>query len=134
MAAMSDYLENALLSHILKNTPLTSPATVYLALFTSDPTDANTGAEVPGLVGGNPSAYARVAITFGTVANGTVENSADITFAVATQNWGTITHIGIMDASTAGNLLFHGALTSSKTVATGDQFKIAVGDLDVTLN
>lgn len=127
MAQFSNYLENALINATLRNTAYTSPTTVYVGLFTADPTDANTGTEVSG--GG----YSRKSAAFSAPSNGVTSNSADITFDQATANWGTITHIGIYDASTAGNLLYHSALTSSKTIETGDIFKIATGSLVVTL-
>jgi hypothetical protein len=125
--SMSDYLENALLNAVLRNTTYTSPSQVYVALFTSDPTDAGTGTEVTG--GG----YARQPVTFNAPSNGQVTNASDILFPVATASWGTVTHIGIYDASTGGNLLFHGVLTTSKTISTDDQLKIAAGDITITL-
>jgi hypothetical protein len=125
--SMSDYLENALLNAVLRNTPYTSPSQVYVALFTSDPTDAGTGTEVSG--GG----YARQSVTFNAPSNGQVTNAVDILFPVATASWGTVTHIGIYDAQTGGNLLFHGALTTSKTISANDQLKIAAGDLSISL-
>ncbi len=127
MAEMSNYLENALINATLRNTAYTSPSTVYVGLYTSDPTDANTGTEVSG------GSYARVAVTFGSPSNGASTNSAAVEFAQATGNWGTVTHIGILDALTSGNLLYHTALDSSKTIETGDIFKIASGSLSVTL-
>jgi hypothetical protein len=125
--SMSDYLENALLNAVLRNTPYTSPSQVYVALFTSDPTDAGTGTEVSG--GG----YARQPVTFNAPTNGQVTNAVDILFPVATASWGTVTHIGIYDAQTGGNLLFHGALTTNKTISANDQLKIAAGDLSISL-
>jgi hypothetical protein len=127
MAEMSNYLENALINATLRNTSYTSPATVYVGLYTSDPTDANTGTEVSG------GSYARRAVTFGAPSNGASTNSADVDFAQATANWGTVTHIGILDALTTGNLLYHTPLNASKTIETGDIFKIATGSLSVTL-
>jgi hypothetical protein len=127
MAEMSNYLENALINATLRNTSYTSPAVVYLGLYTSDPTDADSGTEVSG------NAYARQAITFGAPSNGVSTNSAVIEFPQATGSWGTITHIGIEDALTSGNLLYHTPLTASKTIATGDVFRIAIGSLSVTL-
>ena len=127
MSEMSNYLENALINATLRNTAYTSPATVYLALYTTDPTDADSGTEVSG------SAYARQSITFGAPSNGVSTNSAAIEFPQATGSWGTITHIGIRDASTAGNLLYHSPLDASKTIATGDVFRVAIGSLSVTL-
>lgn len=127
MAEMSNYLENALVNAVLRNTTYTSPATVYLALYTSDPTDADAGTEVSG------NAYARQSITFGAPSNGVSTNSAAIEFPQATGSWGTVAYIGILDASTAGNLLFHTPLDASKTIATGDVFRMAIGSLSVTL-
>jgi hypothetical protein len=123
----STYLQNKLLNHVLKNTAYTPPTTVYVGLFTSDPTIAGSGTEVSG------GSYARQSVAFGTVASGTTENSADLLYPVATANWGTVTHIGIYDASTSGNMLYFGALASSKTINSQDQFKISAGNLDVTL-
>jgi hypothetical protein len=127
MAEISNYLENALINATLRNTSYTSPATVYLALYTSDPTDADTGTECSG------SGYARQAITFGSPSNGVTTNSAAIEYAQAGNSWGTITHIGIRDALTTGNLLYHSPLDASKTIATGDVFRVAAGSLSVTL-
>jgi hypothetical protein len=135
MSALSDYTENALLNHVLRNQAMTSPTTVYVALFTADPTDADSGTEVPDVDGSsNATAYARQSAAFDVPSNGATANSADILFPEATADWGTITHVGIYDGNTGtDNLLFHGQLTSAKTIETGDQFKIAAGDLDVTL-
>jgi hypothetical protein len=127
MAEMSNYLENALINATLRGTTFTAVATPYVALFTSDPTDADTGTEVSG------GSYARTAVTMGSPSNGVSTNSADVTFPTATGSWGTVGWIGIMDASTSGNLLYHTALDSSKTVASGDIFKISTGNLSVTL-
>jgi len=132
MAAISNYLEDALLNHILRNTAYTTPgAVVYIALYTDDPTDADVGTEV---VGGS---YARQLCagtgSWDAPTNGATANTADIIFPQATAAWGIVTHVGIHDHLTAGNLLFHGALTASKQVDDGDTFKFDVGDLDVTL-
>jgi hypothetical protein len=127
MAEMSNYLENALINGTLRATTFTAPASVYLALYTTDPTDADTGTECSG------TAYARQSITFGAPSNGVSTNSAVIDFPQAGSAWGTITHIGIRDALTTGNLLYHSPLDTSKTIATGDVFRVASGSLSVTL-
>jgi len=127
MANFSNYLEDALINATLRNTSYTSPTTVYVGLFTTDPTDAGTGTEVAG------GSYARTAVTFGAPSNGVATNNADVTFPTATGTWGTVTHVGIHDASTTGNLLYHSSLTASKTIGTGDIFKITSGNLSVTL-
>jgi hypothetical protein len=127
MAAMSNYLENALINATLRNTTFTSPATVYVGLFLTDPTDAGSGTEVSG------GSYAREAITFGAPSNGVSVNSAAVEFDQATGNWGTIAYFAIFDALTTGNMLYHGALTASKTIETGDVFKFATSSVSVTL-
>ena len=128
MSAISNYLENALLNATLRNTSYTSPATVYAALFTSDPTDAGTGTECTG------TGYTRKAITFAAPSNGVTTNSAAACeFDQATGDWGTITHFGIYDALTTGNLLYYGALTNSKIISSGDVFKFATSSVSVTL-
>jgi hypothetical protein len=127
MAEMSNYLENALINVTLRATSYTAPTTVYVGLYTSDPTDANTGTEVSG------GSYARKSATFGAPSNGVSTTSADIQFDQATASWGTIAYIGILDALTSGNLLYHTPLDTSKDIATGDIFKIASGSLTVTL-
>lgn len=127
MAEMSNYLETALINGTLRGTTYTAPTTTYLALYTSDPTDADTGTEVTG------GSYARQAITMGAPSNGVSTNSAAIEFPQATADWGTITHVGIRDAVTSGNLLYHSALDTSKAIANGDIFKITSTNLSVTL-
>ena len=127
MAEMSTYLEDALINATLRNTSYTSPSVVYLGLYTSDPTDADTGTEVTG------GSYARQAITFGAPSDGVTSNTAAIEFPQATANWGTVGWIGIEDALTGGNLLYHSPLDASKTIQSGDIFKIAIGSLSVTL-
>ena len=124
---MSNFLEDALINATLRATTYTSPATVYVSLWTSDPTDAGSGTEVSG------GSYARTAVTFGAPSNGVTTNSADVTFPTATASWGTVGWIGINDASTGGNLLYHTALDTAKAIDSGDIFKIATGNLSVTL-
>jgi hypothetical protein len=127
MAEMSNYLENALINATLRNTSYTSPAAVYVGLYTDDPGEGNTGTEVSG------GSYARTAVTFGAPSNGVSTNSASVTFPTATGTWGTVTHVGILDASTSGNLLYYTALDASKSIASGDVFTISTGNLSVTL-
>jgi hypothetical protein len=128
MAEMSNYLENALINATLRNTGYTSPTTVYVGLYTSDPTDAGSGTEVSG------GSYTRTAVTMGAPSGGVSTNSAAVEFPQATGSWGTVGWIGILDASTSGNLLYHTALDTAKTIDSGDIFKIATGSLSVTLS
>ena len=127
MAEMSNYLEAALINATLRNTTYTSVATVYVSLWTTDPTDAGSGTEVSG------GSYARTAVTFGAPSNATSLNNADVTFPTATASWGTVGWIGINDALSSGNLLYHSPLDTSKTIDSGDIFKISTGNLSVTL-
>jgi hypothetical protein len=127
MAEMSNYLENALINGTLRATSYTAPTTVYVGLYTTDPTDANTGTEVSG------GSYARTSATFGAPSNGVTTNSAAVTFPTATGTWGTVGWIGILDAATSGNLLYHTPLTASKSITSGDIFTISIGNLSVTL-
>lgn len=124
---MSNFLENALINATLRNTTYTSVATVYVSLWTSDPTDAGSGTEVSG------GSYARTAVTFAAPSNGVTTNNADVTFPTATASWGTVGWIGINDALSSGNLLYHTALDTAKAIDSGDIFKIASGNLSVTL-
>lgn len=126
MSAMSDYLENEILDHILSVGSYTMPTNVYVGLSTGSFADDNSGTEITG------NNYARVVASFGAAASGTASNDAAIEFAAATGSWGSISHFGIFDASSSGNLLIHGAFTTAKTIASGDILKIPTGDLDVT--
>jgi hypothetical protein len=128
MSEISTYLENALINATLRNTTYTSVATVYVSLWTSDPTDAGSGTEVSG------GSYARTAVTFGAPSSGVSTNSADVTFPTATGTWGTVGWIGINDALSSGNLLYHTPLDVAKAITTGDVFKIATGNLSVELS
>jgi hypothetical protein len=126
MSAMSDYLENEILDHILGTGAYTMPTTVYVGLSTGSFNDDNSGTELSG------SNYARESISFGAASSGTASNDAAVEFNAATGSWGTVSHFGIFDALTSGNLLIHGALTASKVIETGDILKIAIGDMDIT--
>ena len=126
MSAMSDYLENEILDHILGTGAYTMPTTVYVGLSTGSFNDDNSGIE---LTGNN---YARESITFAAASSGSADNSAAVEFNAATGSWGTVSHFGLFDALSGGNLLIHGALTASKVISSGDILKIAIGDMDIT--
>lgn len=129
MAALSDYAEKLVLDWLMTNGSATRPTAWYVALYTAAPNDAGGGTEVSG------SGYSRQAVTFdaATSGTGTTSNTGAVTFTAAGGDWGTITHIGIHDASTGGNLLWHGSLTVSKTVSDGDTLQFAVGNIDLTM-
>lgn len=132
MSAMSNYLEQQIANHIFRTTGMTQVTNLHIALFTAAPNDAGGGTELSG------SAYARVQVARAdaqwTFSSGTISNTNTITFPTPTANWGTVTHFGIFDAATTGNLLFHGALTASKTVNSGDTVTFPAGQLQITFD
>lgn len=138
MGAFSDYLETALLNHLFRATAYTAPASLYISLHTAAPDESGTPSnEVSG------GSYARVAVTSNTTnwtapttsgAGKLTDNGAVITFPTPSATWGTVSYFGIYDASTAGNLLFYGPLTISKTINSGDTVQFAIGALDIILD
>ena len=125
--SFTNFLETEILDHVFAGAAYTAPSTLYLGLFTSAPGETGGGTELSG------SAYVRKAIAF-TTSGDTTSNNAAVEFPTATGSWGTVTHIGVFDASTSGNLMVYATLTASKTVASGDVFRVPSGDLDITLN
>lgn len=128
---MSNYLEEEILSAIVSGGTYTG-GDVWIALYTTAPTDEDLGLEV---AGGN---YARQQATFTTPiqtdGKATVENVDDITFPVATADWGTITHVGLRDAETGGNLLFHKSVNNPRTILTSDRVRFLEGELKVDMS
>lgn len=124
---LSNYLENKILDHVLGRTAFTMP-TVYVALFTTDPTDAGTGTEVTG------GAYARQPISFNAAANGASGNSALVAFPTATAPWGTITHAALYDALTGGNMLWHGPLGTSVAISSNQRYELPASTLTVGMD
>lgn len=125
--SFSNYLENKVLLHVFGATAYTAPSTLYIALFTSDPGETGSGTEVSG------GSYARQTAAF-TVVNNQASNTAAVEFPTATGSWGTITYAAVYDAASGGNLLAYGALTTSKTIASGDVLRIPAGDFDINLD
>jgi len=126
--SFSNYLETKVLDHVFGGTAYTAPSTLYLALFTAvSDGEAGTVTEVSG--GG----YARQTVAFTTSGN-TTSNTSAVEYPTATANYGTVTHVGIYDASSSGNLMAYASLSSSKTIETGDVFRVPAGDLDITLD
>ena len=127
MAALSDFAEDLLLDWAMTNGAATRPTAWYVALFTAAPSDSGGGTEV------STGAYARQSVTFSAASGGTTSNSGTVSFTASGASWGTITHVGIFDALTTGNLLWHGALTASKTIDDGDTLQFDAGNIDLTL-
>ena len=126
MSAKSNYLEGKLIEHVLRNTAYTSPSTVHLSLHTANPAEDGSGTEVSG------SNYSRQQITFGAHSDGACANTSVEEFTATGGSFGTVSHFGIFDASSGGNLLYYGALTASKVVADGDTLKFAAGSVTIT--
>lgn len=120
MTKLTNYLENKLADHVLRNTAYTPPANLYVALHTADPTEVGNVGE---------TAYARKQLTVGTAANGICSNSTDLTWSITSTV--TVTHVSIWDALSSGNCLFYGPLSASRTMANGDTFKIVAASLTV---
>ena len=126
--SFTNYLETEILDHVFAGAAYTAPSTLYIGLFTAiSDGEAGSVTEVSG------SAYARQTMAF-TTSGATTSNNAAVEFPTATGSWGTITHVGIFDASTSGNLMVYATLTASKAITTGDVFRVPSGDLDITLN
>ena len=127
MSELSDFAEEKFLAITLKGATAYNVATAYLALFINDPTDAGTGTEC------SWTNYARQAMSFGTISGGSVSNDVAIDFPALVGDAVTITHMGIYDASSGGNLLWHTPLDLSKTLTAGDIFNMAIDGADVSL-
>jgi len=126
--SFTNFLETEILDHVFAGAAYTAPTTKYLALFTAlADGEAGSVTEVSG--GG----YARQSVAFTTSGN-TTSNNAAVEYPTATANYGTVTHVGVYDASSSGNLMAYAALSSNKTIETGDVFRVPSGDLDITLN
>jgi len=135
MSAASDFLEKAILDHVLGNTTYLPASTLYLGLFTesgSTSAELEAGTLTSEVSGGD---YARETITFDAASSpdGTADSAATVTFPAASANWGEITHVAVMDAPSAGNVLFYGTVTTPKTIESGDTFQVSAGNLTITL-
>jgi len=125
--SFSNFLETEILDHVFGAAAYTAPTTLYLALFTATPGETGGGTEVSG------NGYVRKAVAFTTSGN-TTSNTSAVEYPTATGNFGTVTSVGVFDASTSGNLMAYAALSSSKTIETGDVFRVPAADLDITLD
>jgi hypothetical protein len=124
----SNYLANKLISATVRKLAYTTPAQPYVALYTTDPTKDNTGTEV------SEPTYYRLPVTMKSPVAGFSENENEMEWAVATTVWGTVTHVGIMDAEVGGNLMYFAELIEPKNITVGDQFQITPDNLKLTLS
>lgn len=130
MSAKSDYLETAIIDHVLRNTVYTSPVAVYCALFTVAPTESGVSPNYGGTeVSGNN--YARTAVTFGAPSGGACSNNAPVNFPQATGVWGNIVAFAIIDNAVGGNMLYFGNFTTPKQVNNTDILSILTGQLTI---
>lgn len=125
MTQKTNFLENELIDHVLRNLAYSSPTAVFVGLFTAAPGEAGGGTEVTG------GSYARQQVTFSAPSDGATSNSSQITFPQATASWGTVTHAAIFDAVTTGNMLYYATLTTSRLIDNTDTARITAGDLDI---
>ena len=127
--SFSNTYETNVLTWTFTATAVTRPTTWYLALYTAAPDETGGGTEVSTTSTG----YARQSVAF-TVTGDTATNTANVEWSAATASWGTITHVAVMDAVTGGTLLAYAALTTARSIATGDVFRIPASNLNLTLN
>jgi hypothetical protein len=132
MSAASNYLETAMFNHVFRNTAYTPAATLYVALFTSSGSlaELEAGTLTNEVTGGS---YARQTATFGAPTNGAGSNSGTVTFPTASAGWGTIRFAAIMDASTSGNVLVYGQLSSDVTINTSNTFQFNTGSFAASI-
>ncbi len=129
MSKFSDYLEQHILNATLKGGDFPDISQAYLAVFIGDPTDAASGGAE-----GAWTNYARQAMSFGTISGGAVNSSTQIQFPALVGSNVTISHIGIFDAASSGNMLYHTNLATSKTLTADDVLSFAVSGVTVTLD
>jgi len=127
--SLSNTFETHTLQYLFTTTSVTRPTAWYIALFTSNPAEDASGTEVST----SGTAYARQSATF-TVSGNEATNSTAIEFPTATASYGTVSHVGVFDASTGGNLIAYAALTTSKAIDTGDVLRLPANDLDITMD
>ena len=129
MSALSDYSEKLILDFLMTTGTATRPTAWYVALYTAAPSDSGGGTEVSG------SGYTRQTVAFAAASSpgGTTSNTGAVSFTASGGSWGTVSHIGIFDNSSGGNLLWHGGLTASKTIGDGDTLEFAIGNIDLTV-
>ncbi|MFB0972095.1 MAG: hypothetical protein QMB54_03845 [Neofamilia sp.] len=131
MSKASNWLEDQIINYFYRGQQVTQPTQLYLALYTTNPTDGDSGTEVVG------AGYSRKLINFNAPTQqndrGTTTNSARIEFPRATGSWGEIAYFAIRTAATGGNMLSHGAFNKPTAINDGDQYVIEAGNLTVTV-
>jgi len=123
----SNYLENKLIDATVRGVSYSTTLKVYMALFKTNPTKENIGIEIAG------ASYTRPNVTFAVPADGVSQNTGQVSYAVATTDWGEVNYVGIMDSKEGGNLMYFTALDNTKNVLTGDQLKFKPNEITLTL-
>ncbi len=130
MAQMSTYLKNKMIDHTFRGITFNTPGVVHLALFSTDPLDDASGTE---LVDGTSPGYARISITIDAPLDGVASNATvEALFAVATGDWVTASHAAIFDEAAGGNMLMHKILPAPVSILNANNFRVPVGDLELT--
>lgn len=133
MSAASNYLENKVLDHVLRNTAYTQPGNLFVGLYTGNALSNLEAGTLTDEVSTSGTSYARKPVVFGAASSGTATNSQTVTFDPATANWGNITAIAILDTVTSGNVLFYGNLTTAKLIENGDTMQFVTNNISVSL-
>ena len=127
----SNYVQRLTLDGWLRGQSVTFPPGGYIALYTTNPTAADSGTEVTG------GSYTRMPVQFtASISQGNqsaAQNANKVEFPEATAPWGRIAYFGIRDAVAGGNLLYFSPLTTSLDVVTGTAPKFERGAITVTL-
>jgi len=131
MAAFSNYLEDQITGWIAGTAFASVPTATFVQLYNGDPTDTGTGGTA--IFGRLSVASGAGSWTRGTGGNGTITNASAFTITSSATASASATHVAVWDASTAGNLLFFGALTTAKTIASSDEVKFTSGTLTLTI-
>jgi hypothetical protein len=130
MAALSDYAEKLVLDWLMTTGSATRPTDWYVALYTAAPSDSGGGTEV------STGGYARQAVTFAAASSpgGTTDNSTTVSFTASGDNYGSVSHIGLFDAVSGGNLICHGSMTSPNNVDDAETLEFSIGNIDLSIS
>lgn len=126
MGALTNVAENRFLDHVCLVSSWTPSSPLRVALYRVSPTEAGGGTEVSG------GSYARTVVTFSAASNGSITNSSDVVFPVATSSWGTVVAIAIFDSSSSPMMIWYGTTSSGKTVESGDEYRLPAGSIVLT--
>jgi hypothetical protein len=128
--AKSNIMKTLVLNFLARNQSVAQPTQLYLALFTTNPTDANTGTEA------SYSGYQRQAVVFGApqLSGGSaiIQNTSQLTFALVPTASGNIAYAALMTAQTGGDLVYYGPLAATYALNQGVQPIVPVGSLMVS--